>query len=206
MPKRPITRAFVDPEAFRLERLMAGLTTATAAALLRVSERSIRNWESGRVRIPYSAFRMVCVDAGYQLPGESWRGFLLRGDTIWSPEGKSFSSHDLAWWSLTCEMARERREQALEPAAASNQPVAHAGYVLLRAADRREASAVPISSETPFLQNRRLAANQDYFNDSPPSPAHGLVLPAQVAAWTAVRAETRSSASGPPPFGGRPFG
>lgn len=108
------TRAYVDPEMFLVERLKAGLTRKAAADLLRVSERSVRNWEAGRSQVPYCAFRLMCIEAGYHLPGEYWRGFLLRGDTIWSPEGKAFTAQDLAWWQLTCELARDRRDRALE--------------------------------------------------------------------------------------------
>lgn len=164
----------VDPETFHVERLKAGLTRKAAAVLLCVSERSVRNWEAGRAKIPYSAFRLLCIEGGYELPGEHWRGFLLRGDTIWSPEGKAFSSHDLAWWSLTCELARERRELALRQAV-SNQPVAEAPAVRLRAADRREVSAVPVRTDCPSLQNRP-AANQDRFDDAPPSPYRDLPM------------------------------
>lgn len=181
--RRSLRRAgFVDPESFLVERLKAGLTRKAAAALLKVSQRTVRNWEAGRACIPYCAFKLMCIERGYQLPGEYWRGFILRGDTIWSPEGKAFTSHDLAWWQLTCELARERRDRAfelatLEPAAAANQSVPEAQVVLPRAADRREASADLAPSERPSLQNRPSAANQDCFDDAPPSPAPGFVLP-----------------------------
>lgn len=168
------TRAYVDPESFRVERLKAGLTRKAAAALLHVSERSVRNWEAGRATIPHCAFRLMCIEAGYHLPGEHWRGFILRGDTIWSPEGKAFSAHDLAWWQLTCELARERRDRAFELAAAANQSVPEAQAALPRAADRREVSPDLATNERPSLQNCCLAANQDRFDDAPPSPVHRL--------------------------------
>jgi len=163
-------RTYTDPETFLVERLKAGLTRKAAAALLAVSERSVRNWERGRSKIPYCAFKLMCIEAGYHLPGEHWEGFILRGDTIWSPEGKAFSAHDLAWWQLTCELARERRERALELAAAASQSVAEAQVVLPRAADRREVSAYLAASGRPLLQNRFLAANQDNFGNALPSP------------------------------------
>lgn len=158
-----------------MERLKAGLTRRAAAALLQVTERTVRNWEAGRSKIPYSALRLVCIEGGYELPGEYWRGFILRGDTIWSPEGKAFSSHDLAWWSLTCEMARERRELALRQAV-STQPIAEGQAVLPCAADRREASPKPVESTPALLQNHTAAANDDRFVDAVPSPVRGFVL------------------------------
>ena len=103
-------RFWVDPEGFRLERLKAGLSRVEAAALLKVTPATVRNWESARTAVPYSAFKLLRILGGYALPGAAWRGFYLRGDTIWSPEGRSFQAADLAWWGLTVAMARSFRE------------------------------------------------------------------------------------------------
>ena len=48
-------------------RLVAGLTRQGAAALLHVSERTVRNWEHGRTVVPYSAFRLVRLWGGFDL-------------------------------------------------------------------------------------------------------------------------------------------
>jgi transcriptional regulator with XRE-family HTH domain len=146
----------VDAEDFIMQRLKAALTREQAAALLRVSERTVRNWEQQRTAIPYAAYRLIGIEAGYDLPGDAWRGFQLRGDTIWSPEGKAFSAFDLAWWSLTCALARERLAQGPFPQAAANQPVPEAMAQPPRAADRREASPKLGRAEGPLLQNRSL--------------------------------------------------
>ena len=46
---------------------------------------------------------------GYALPGDAWRGWTIHGDTLWSPEGKPFRAHEMAWLSLTFAMARNWR-------------------------------------------------------------------------------------------------
>ncbi len=89
-----------------MERLKSGFTRRGAAEVLGVQPQTIRNWEAGRSRVPYSAFKLLRILGGYALPGEAWRGFYLRGDTLWSPEGKPFQASDLAWWGLTVAMAR----------------------------------------------------------------------------------------------------
>lgn len=95
---------------------------------------------------------------------------MLRGDTIWSPEGKSFTAHDLGWWQLTCELARDRLQRALQQAAAASQSVASAPDVLLRAADRRGASAAAACNDERFLQNRSLTDDLAGRPGAPPSP------------------------------------
>ena len=88
---------------------MCCLSVRDAGKLFRVSERTIRNWEAGRVGIPYAAFKLMRILRGYELPGQAWKGFRLKGDTLWSPEGKAFFASDHTWWSLTVCMAREFR-------------------------------------------------------------------------------------------------
>lgn len=94
-----------------MERLKAAMTRDQAAAVLGVAPKTVRNWEAGRSRVPYSAFKLLRILGGYALPGQAWHGFYLRGDTLWSPEGKAFQAADLAWWGLTVAMARSFRER-----------------------------------------------------------------------------------------------
>lgn len=143
-----------------MQRQKAALTREKAAALLRVSERTVRNWEQQRTAIPYAAYRLLAIEAGYQLPGDAWRGFQLRGDTIWSPEGKAFSAHDLAWWSLTCALARDRLGLAPQPQAAANQSEPEATAQPPRAADRREVPQRLGRADGPLLQSRSLRPHQ----------------------------------------------
>lgn len=101
----------VSGDGFKEARLIAGFNRKTAAALIGVSERTVRNWEAGRVGVPYSAFKLMRILSGYALPGEAWAGWCLRGDTLWSPEQRPFRSHELSWWGLTVAMARAWRQQ-----------------------------------------------------------------------------------------------
>src|SRR5690606_12994345 len=123
--------------------------------------------------IPYSAYRLMAIEAGYELPGDAWRGFYLRGDTIWSPEGKAFSSHDLAWWSLTCELARDRLRLALQPQAAASQPVAAPPELPTCAADRRESTTDPVRTENAFLPNRPALSEPPRIGEPQPPADHG---------------------------------
>lgn len=125
MPKRHPNRAKrqvfpVGGARFREARFTAGLGVPACAKLLRVSERTIRNWEAGTTRVPYAAYRLMrLLRAGRVLDGP-WRGFYVRRDVLVTPEGHEFPAGDLAWWSLLIRQAREfRRIQAERRAADS---------------------------------------------------------------------------------------
>lgn len=96
----------IDAERFRRTRLAGGFSRADAARELGVSERTLRNWEAGRRAIPYAAFRLIRLLGGHKLPGEDWRGFWLKGNTLWTPEGKPLYAWEMRWLSLTFTMAR----------------------------------------------------------------------------------------------------
>ncbi len=67
--------------------MLAALTCSQAAQLLRVTVRTVRNWEQGKARVPYSAFEFLRISSGYALPGAPWVGWSIRGDALYSPEG-----------------------------------------------------------------------------------------------------------------------
>ena len=107
--KRAIRPGYVDGDGFKEGRLIAGYDRRTAAALLGVTARTVANWENRRVRVPYSAFKLMRILSGYALPGDAWAGWCVRGDTLWSPEQRAFRPYELAWWGLTVSMARAWR-------------------------------------------------------------------------------------------------
>lgn len=74
-PFRPINH-----EVFLETRILARLTQKQAADMLHVTTRSIHNWETGKVKIPYSVFRLLRISTGFELPGAAWRGWKLFGD------------------------------------------------------------------------------------------------------------------------------
>src|SRR5690606_9143088 len=92
---------------FREARLSSGLGVSRCADLLRVSERTIRNWESGAARIPYAAYKLLRVlRGGRYLSDPIWRDFSVVREVLVTPEGHRFHAGDLAWWSLLIRRAR----------------------------------------------------------------------------------------------------
>lgn len=82
-----------------------GLDLPGCAQLLQVSGRTLHNWESGRHVIPFSAYKLLRLLNGMELPGKSWDGWRFHGDKLWSPEGRSFVGTDASWWSLLVRRA-----------------------------------------------------------------------------------------------------
>ena len=98
--------AFIDPDSFRLARGRAVLTRAAAASFLGVTERTVRNWEEGRTRIPYAAFKLLRCYSGFELPHPAWEGFTFHRETLWSPDGRAYRADDLAQLGNVLAMAR----------------------------------------------------------------------------------------------------
>jgi len=99
----------VDHESFLKTRILARLTQKQAADMLHVTSRTIHNWETGKVKIPYSVFRLLRISTGFELPGAAWRGWKLLDDALWSPDNKKYAAADLSYLSLTFAMARQFR-------------------------------------------------------------------------------------------------
>lgn len=57
----------------------AGMSRTQAAQFFQVSERTLHNWESGRHDIPYTAYRLIRLHRGYELPGKAWDGWMFMG-------------------------------------------------------------------------------------------------------------------------------
>ncbi len=104
----------MEASRFRDTRFTCNLTVPAAAQLLRVSERTIHNWESGAARVPYAAYRLLRIVRGGEFVHPSWKGWAVRGDTLWSPEGHGFRAADSSWWSLLIRQAREFRNLLIE--------------------------------------------------------------------------------------------
>ena len=108
---------------FREARLSGGMGVPACADLLRVSERTIRGWESGATRIPYAAFKLLRLLRGGKVLGSQWRDFYIRGDLLVTPEGHTFHFGELAWHSLLIRQARMFRELVrIQKQAASGHP------------------------------------------------------------------------------------
>ena len=112
MRKKPTTRQYIEPDAFKLARKQAGLSVKTAAIELDVNERTIRNYENGAVRVPYPAFRLLRLLAGYQLVGTGrrlnnhWNDWSFWQNKLWTPDGRSFEPHELRYVATYISLAR----------------------------------------------------------------------------------------------------
>jgi DNA-binding XRE family transcriptional regulator len=136
-------RAAPDGAAFLEVRQQLFVDREAVAALLHVSERTVRNWEAGRAAVPYSALELLRIHVGHELPGSAWRGWRVRGEALVSPEGREFLASEFGWWSLTIAMARQWQEAQAESAAlllASQRPPPHGGEAQGGGVDARSPS------------------------------------------------------------------
>ena len=98
--------AFIDPDAFRLARGRAVLSREAAGAFLGVTERTIRNWEEGRSKIPYAAFKLLRCYSGFELRHPSWERFTFYKETLWSPDQRAYRADDLGQLGVILAKAR----------------------------------------------------------------------------------------------------
>ena len=107
MPARRVAvRPLVEPEGFIRQRQAALMSREACAAALGVEVRTVRNWETGKTRVPYAAFKLLRLLTGGELPGAAWAGFFVRGNVLYSPEQKAFTAGELAYLSNVFAMAR----------------------------------------------------------------------------------------------------
>ena len=67
------TRRWIEPQDFIDMRGRADLKRYQVAALLDVTTRTIQNLETGGARIPWMAYKLFRILAGYALPGSMAR-------------------------------------------------------------------------------------------------------------------------------------
>lgn len=85
----------IRPEQFRDARHLAFLSQRQLAALLHVDVRTVRNWETGRVRVPWAAYKLLRICGLYEPPHPDWAGWCLREGVLWTPDGRAFTPGDL---------------------------------------------------------------------------------------------------------------
>ncbi len=105
------TRALLGSR-FKILLSDAGLSPEAAAQLLHVTPRTIRYWISGKVTVPYAAYKLVRVMRLFELPCEGWQGWHMHSGKLWSPEGYGFTPDCQSWWSLLVRQARLFRDMA----------------------------------------------------------------------------------------------
>lgn len=107
MAKRRGFRTFyVNPEDFRTLRQFSGLSRLQVADELRVTVRTIQNWETGGARIPWMAYRMLRIIRGYALPGKAWEGWEIHQNRLYAPNGRWYDVNLLAQIEQVFGMAR----------------------------------------------------------------------------------------------------
>lgn len=116
----------IDSEKFVELRKRNRLSVEQVAKLLQVTSRTVAHWESGATRIPYSAFKLLRYLASGELLPEAWKGWVIKGDTLWSPVGRPFRQHELTYLTHYFTMARywqadyERRNATRQGAQSHN--------------------------------------------------------------------------------------
>lgn len=93
--------------AKRFRALLAdqGLNHPDAAQMLHVSLRTLQNWLSGRHEVPYAVLKLLRLLRYMELPGDAWRGWSFSRGVLVTPEGRTISGRDGAWWSLLVRQA-----------------------------------------------------------------------------------------------------
>lgn len=84
----------------------AGLSPEEAGKLLHVTPRTVRYWISGKVSVPYAAYRLVRVMRWFELPQAGFEGWCMHSGKLWTPEGVPIGPEDGSWWSLLVRQAR----------------------------------------------------------------------------------------------------
>jgi hypothetical protein len=95
---------------FKVMLADAGLSVEEAAKVLHVTKRTVQYWISGRVGVPYAAYRLVRILGGFELPDPAWHGWRFHSGKLWSPEGHGFEPEDSSWWGRLVSQARLWRE------------------------------------------------------------------------------------------------
>ena len=105
-PVRRRRQWLISPEGFRDLRHSCLLSNRqAAAAYLGVCVRTIRHWDAGRCRVPWSAVRLLRLRRAGELGGllDGWEGWTIWRDRLVSPDGRVFLERDMRrlWLTLT---------------------------------------------------------------------------------------------------------
>ena len=117
----------ISPESFRELRHSCLLSNRkAAAAYLGVCVRTIRHWDTGRNRVPWSAVRLLRLLRAGDLGGllDGWNGWTIYRDRLVSPDGRAYRERDMRhlWLTLTqASLFREGYDRAIGHASAVRQ-------------------------------------------------------------------------------------
>ena len=100
----------MSPDGFRELRHSCFLSRQACAEFLGVTVRTVRHWDAGRCRVPWSVVRLLRLFRAGDVGGlhAKWHGWYLNPRTaeLVSPNGYAFDPGALAAWTLVCEQAR----------------------------------------------------------------------------------------------------
>ncbi len=86
-------------------RQSLSLSRPATVKLLRVSLRTLNNRETGKVRIPYAAFKLVRLFSSYEIFHPIWKDWRIVGSRLVTPEGHSLEAGNFHWLSLMARRA-----------------------------------------------------------------------------------------------------
>ncbi|THD09447.1 hypothetical protein B1991_02280 [Rhodanobacter lindaniclasticus] len=154
-----------------------------AAEYLGVSVRTIRHWDAGRNRVPWSAVRLLRLVRSGQLGGlfEEWEGWTINRLGLHSPDGRTFRERDMRQLWLTVTQAALFREsyQRARSGGVGAQPlraregVSQAGRVAVDAAVSTPAAPAPPPTMAPPLSRRTALSTFPASRAAPAQPAAG---------------------------------
>jgi hypothetical protein len=83
------------------------LSRQRAADYLGVSVRTIRHWDAGRNRVPWSVVRLLRLVRAGELGGldDAWEGWTISRHGLRAPCGRVYTQAGMRHWWLTCEYA-----------------------------------------------------------------------------------------------------
>ena len=121
--------------------------------------RTIRHWDAGRCRVPWSAVRLLRLLRAGELGGllDGWDGWTLFRDRLVSPDGRAYRERDMRqlWLTLTqAALFREGYDRATghaggAAASAGARPFPADSARTANGADRETAAAVGAPSPLP---------------------------------------------------------
>lgn len=104
----------IHPADFKWERQICNLSIEQCAASLFVTPKTIRNWENGRTRIPYSAYKVLRLLNGQELVHPDWKGWTLVNGALFSPVGQRFDRAGLQYlWLIFAGYRAWKKDQRL---------------------------------------------------------------------------------------------
>ena len=140
----------VDPERFGTLRRVCGLTQARCADLLKVSVRTVKNWEHGTCKIPWAAFKVLRLISRDDIEQPGWNGWYFRRGLLWSPDDRPFDPvklYPLHWTFAEIRFLRATVEKLRSAAATHQRPARGKPELKLVSIETRPAStATPLSA------------------------------------------------------------